>query len=143
MQDNTNDFEEMKDVCVSAWQWKPFRLWSPDGTKFATMCDFYEYGMGSPPVASLKVYANLDVKGCSPSIVWSNDSRYLAAPRITHNRRVELVVADTAAGKIGTLSTFAVVLELHSFKDGLIEGVSSPRWWPTDVNFRLDQVIWD
>jgi len=48
---------------------------SPDGTKTARLDDGHEIGMGAPTSGRLVLSTGLQLAGCNPSMVWSEDSR--------------------------------------------------------------------
>lgn len=62
--------------------WRSFyRATSPDGRRVAQIDPASEMGMSNPTSGLLCVTGGLHMERCSPSFVWSDDSRYLAVPQ--------------------------------------------------------------
>jgi len=86
--------------------------------------------MGSPSYGRLAVRTPAGEKVISEnagaSMVWSEDSRFLAFTEWTKDRNQTVFVCRTADFAIDWLPEFSSVIELHRFKDGWITGVNSP-----------------
>ena len=50
--------------------------------------------MGGPTAGQLRLSNGIELDSCNPSIVWSEDSRYLAVPQWSAGRTQRLVVID-------------------------------------------------
>lgn len=66
---------------------KSFRAESPTGAFVAQINPAWEVSMGSPNHGTLCVSAGVHVQHCSPTFLWSDDSRYLAVPQFVHGFR--------------------------------------------------------
>ena len=120
---------------ISPWEYSVV-LESPDGTKTAAIEDSYEFGMGSPISGRLVLSTGIQLEECRASMVWSEDSRFLAVPRWARARTQELLIIDTLRGEVRVAPGTFRVLQLSTFRDGIVEGVDSPIYKPTQV--RLD-----
>jgi hypothetical protein len=117
---------------ISPWS-DSARLASPDGRAEARIDDAGEIAMGAPTSGTLVLSTGVTVERCSPSIVWSDDSRWLAVPRWTVNRHQQLVVVDARAGTVRVMPGTYRVLQLESFDGGIVRGVDSPIHQPQPV----------
>lgn len=64
--------------------WRSFyRATSPDGRRVAQIDPALERGMSNPTSGLLCVTSGPHIERCSPSFVWSDDSRYLAVPQFS------------------------------------------------------------
>jgi len=72
---------------------------SPNGSDRAEIKGAYEVSMSNPTYGTLRTASGLVLEYCSPSFVWSDDSRYLAVPqffmRLKTFRRQRMVIIDT------------------------------------------------
>jgi hypothetical protein len=101
---------------ISPWSDGNVRIPSPDGKYWAIVRDASELQMSGPMVGTLALSTGLIEDHCGVSIVWSDDSRFIAAPKLFPERpefRVLIIrVADGirkyAPGRMGplTLSAF-------------------------------------
>lgn len=116
-------------VPISPWL-DEAELASPDGRSVARFHDGHEVAMGSPCYGRLAVRTPAGEKVISEnagaSMVWSEDSRFLAFTEWTKDRNQTVFVCRTADFAIDWLPEFSSVIELHKFKDGWITGVNSP-----------------
>lgn len=69
---------------------------SPDGRWHAKMENAVETYMSGPTIGILSISDILEVPDCSPTFLWSDDSRYLAVPQWKYflRRRQRLLIAD-------------------------------------------------
>lgn len=92
--------------------------------------DGHELAMGAPYSGRLVVWTPTSEKVISEtagaSMVWSEDSRFLAFTEWTKDRKQTIFVCRIADFAIDWLPEFSSVIELHKFKDGWITGVKSP-----------------
>lgn len=114
-------------------------LESPDGSKTARLEDGQEIAMGGPTSGRLVLSTGFHLVGCNPSMVWSDDSRYLAVPRWRHDRSQCLVIIDTETGEARVPPRTFRVLQLSAFRDGIVEGVDSPAHMPVQVRFDVSR----
>ncbi len=112
-------------MAISPWDYKLESV-SPNGRYKAIMLDAYEIAMGAPTSGTLLIEGVLEINNCNPSIVWSRDSRYLAAPQWNGDRSQRLVVVDIENSKLIVTSGKYRVLELHDFENYVINGIDSP-----------------
>jgi hypothetical protein len=75
------------------------RSLSPNGSDCAEIASTCEVSMSNPTYGTLHTTSGLVLNFCSPSFVWSDDSRYLAVPqffmRLKTFRRQRMVIIDT------------------------------------------------
>lgn len=112
---------------ISPWHQETVALESPDEEWSVVLESPMEIAMGAPTSGTLRFPSGKIIEGCNPSMVWSDDSRYVAVPqwsgRDAHQR---LLVVDVASGQTWRSSARFRVLELHSFASGIITAVDSP-----------------
>lgn len=115
-------------MTASPWDYE-VTLVSPDGSKTARIEKAMEIAMSAPTRGTLVLSTGLVLEGCNPSMVWSDDSRYLAVPR-WEGRKQRLVVIDTWTQQVRQSNPRYHVLELTSFSGGIIRGLDSPVYRP-------------
>jgi len=98
--------------------------------------------MGAPTSGELKVSNGQRAESCNPSIVWSDDSRFLAFPQ-WFNRMQRLVILDTDSARRAFAPDSYRVLELHSFSQGIVEGVDSPIHEPRRITIDVRSLFAD
>lgn len=123
---------------ISPWSDSVF-LTSPNGKFSAAIDDAGEIAMGAPTSGVLKISGGLTYQSCSPSIVWSDDSRHLAVPQWTFRRQQRLMVISIEKRRAGYLPGIFRVLELHSFSNGKIAGVDSS----IPIEIEVSEVVWE
>src|SRR5215218_6531095 len=116
-------------VKISAWDYS-LNLTSPDGQLTAVIDDAREVGQGAPTYGTLKLSNGLTFKGCNPSAVWSDDSKFLAIPQWTAVQRQRILVISVEQASVGYMAGNFSLLELHSFSRGKIKGIDSPAYKP-------------
>jgi len=126
---------------ISPWTYSVY-LSSPDGKLTAAIDDAREVGMGAPTSGILNISNGMSYRGCNPSIVWSDDSQYLAVPQWTRERDQRLLVISLVDKSSGYAPGLFRVLELHLFLNGKITGIDSPIYRPRDVEIDLNQIQW-
>ncbi len=99
--------------------------------------------MGAPTHGILNISNGMSYQRCNPSIVWSDDSQYLAVPQWTRERGRRLLVISPGRESSGYAPGLFHVLELHSFSDGRIKGVDSPIHRPHDIEIDVSQIQWE
>lgn len=103
---------------------------SPDGKIVAEIEVAVELGMSNPTCGRLRLSSGLQLDGCNPSFIWSDDSRYLAVPRFFVRfgffRRQRIVVVDTVDRKALASPETAVYYQPESFSDGLLVVTREP-----------------
>jgi hypothetical protein len=94
--------------------------------------------MGGPTLGTRRI-GNMSIERCSPSLVWSDDSNFLAVPQRTSKLMQRLLILKMtmtpqrhcyAPGEYH-------VLELHDFEGGVIRGIDSPIHRPVRFEIRL------
>lgn len=126
---------------ISAWDYS-LNLTSPDGQITAVIDDASEVGQGAPTYGTLKLSNGLTFKGCNPSAVWSDDSKFLAIPQWTAVQRQQILVISVEQASVGYAPDIFSVLELHSFSRGKIKGIDSPIYKPREIEIDLSEVRW-
>jgi len=114
-------------------------LESPDGTKTARLDDGHEFGQGSPTSGRLVLSTGIQIENCSPSMVWSEDSRFLAVPRWQWTGQ-SLLLIDTVRGEVRVAPGTFRVLQLSAFRGGIVEGIDSPIHKPRQVRIDTSQL---
>lgn len=125
----------------SPWSQSAF-LKSPDGSLTAFINETGEISMGGPSSGTLMISNGQVIEDCSPSMVWSDDSNYLAVPQWTRERKQRLLVLQPRRRLIGRVQGKFRVLKLESFKEGRIRGVDSPAHDPHPIELTLVDVVW-
>lgn len=122
--------------------WSPGEsLASPDGTRVASIPEAYEIAMGAPTSGDLTV-AGLVLPGCNPSMVWSDDSAYLAVPQWTAQRSQRLLIVSIDRKEFCLAPKIYRVLELHTFRNGVVSGLDSPIHMTTQLRFAIADFGW-
>lgn len=117
---------------ISPWSWEA-ELASPDGQVTARIVDAGEIAMGAPTSGRLLLSNGQMVESCNPSMVWSDDSCFLAVPRWTPGREQQLVIVDVRRRKVRVIPGVYRVLQLESFEGGVVRGVDSPIHNPRPI----------
>ncbi len=99
--------------------------------------------MGAPTRGTLVISNGMSYQRCNPSIVWSDDSQYLAVPQWTHYRNQRLLVISLKQESSGYAPGLFRVLELHSFLNGKIKGIDSPIYQPREIEIDVSQIQWE
>jgi hypothetical protein len=93
--------------------------------------------MGNPTVGTLRTSDGLELPGCSPAFLWSDDSRFLAVPRWCRRfglfRRQRLAIVDVAARAVYASPFTHWLLLPRAFERGRLEVLVSDRRgisWP-------------
>jgi hypothetical protein len=112
-------------------------LASYDG-KFTAAFEYEsEVCQGGPTYGRVVLSNGMTYDSCNASLVWSDDSRYLAVPQWTHYREQRLLVIDAELGTSDVIPEVFQVLELHTFKDGVVEAIDSPVYKPRRVSIKM------
>ena len=127
---------------ISAWD-DSLHSTSPDGRITAVINDAHEFGQGSPTTGTLVLSNGLRFERCNPSVVWSDDSKFLAVPQWTTVPHQRLLVIAMEREAIGYPRELFSLLELHSFSAGKIKGVDSPAYKPRDIEVDLNDIRWN
>jgi hypothetical protein len=104
--------------------------------------------MGAPTSGTLVVSDNFHggniharLESCSPSFVWSSDSRALAFPQWTPSRRQRMCILSVPSGTVRPVADEFRVLELHAFEQGIVRGIDSPIYMPRSFEFSVENLI--
>jgi hypothetical protein len=98
--------------------------------------------MGGPASGTLILSNGFTVDSCGTLMIWSDDSKYLAVPQWTRDRRQLLLVISVHNKVSGYAPGIYSVLELWSFSVGIINGIDSPVFRPKRVQVHLNEIIW-
>ena len=126
---------------ISPWA-ESVEVVSPDGEHVAKIEEASEVGMGAPTWGELRIDAHQVYDACNPSLVWSDDSRYIAVPQWTNERKQRLLIIRLSPRECRYAPDTFRVLELDSFNDGVIRGVDSPVYMPEDVAVDIREFCW-
>ena len=111
-----------------------FSVTSPNGLRKVSMPKTNEAGMGNPMVGDLLLSDGLVLEYCSPSFVWSDDSRYLAVPQMGSSPglffSVRLLVIDTRDRVVFKSGRYRRWLQPESFSAGRLVVCVNP-WGPS------------
>jgi hypothetical protein len=129
-------------AAISPWA-ASAELASPDGRTVARVADASEIAMGAPTSGTLQLSNGMSRESCNPSMVWSDDSAYLAVPQWTRERRQRLLIVSVARQTSRYAPGEYRVLELHAFRDGVVSGVDSPVYQSRPVAVDVRQLAWD
>ncbi len=114
---------------------------SPDGIHVATMAYATEIAMGAPTYGTLVLSNGMKFHLCSPSIVWSDDSQYLAAPQ-NHWKLgrggFRLLFIRVETREFGFGGEVYPCPELEQFTDGIVTGSAYRTRFQVDVR----DVVW-
>lgn len=125
---------------ISPWSTSA-TLPSPDGRVTATIAEAIEIGMGAPTSGTLVLSGGTVRESCNPSMVWSDDSEYLAVPEWTSQRTQRLLVISARQGASRYAPGHYRVLELHDFAHGRVRGVDSPAWNPMAIDVDVSNTL--
>ena len=126
---------------ISPWH-ESVHLDSPNGALTASMVSAHEVAMSAPTRGQLEISNGVSVDDCNPSIAWSDDSRFLAAPQWTDELDQRLLIISVADGQMRYAPGKYTVLELHSFADGVVRGVLSPAHDPAVLTVNVSRIEW-
>ena len=103
---------------------------SPDGTDSAEIKEAREVSMSNPTCGTLESQSGLRIENCSPSFMWSEDSRYLAAPEFFSRygllRRQRMVIVDMKERKGYRSPEIAYYFQVERFEDGILKATKEP-----------------
>jgi hypothetical protein len=91
--------------------------------------------MGAPTSGQLLMSNGMTREMCNPSIVWSDDSEFLAVPQWTTGRTQRLMVISIQHRTSRYVDDEFRVLELHDFSNGIVRGIDSPIYMPQSFAF--------
>jgi hypothetical protein len=127
---------------ISPWHDESFELKSPNGAHVAKLSGLSEYGMGSPTTGRLEV-AGYQIDSANPSVVWSDDSRFIAFPMFNDDRIFRIMVIDVDAHRTRLVPGEWLVLELVSLEGTILKAVSSPIYEPENIAIDISTLNWD
>ena len=128
-------------IPISPWA-DSATLTSPDGRTTAAIADAWEIAMGAPTSGELTLSNGMSRDSCNPSMIWSEDSDYLAVPQWTTDRAQRLLVLCVSKRTSRYAPGQYRVLELHSFRAGVVRGVDSPIHMPRPIEVDVRQLPW-
>ena len=123
-------------MSISPWN-GDIEVLSPSGKQVAKVINTHEIAMGAPVSGILFVNDKAISMRCNSSIVWSDDSRYIAFPEWTRSNNQKLKILNVESGKIKKLFKTYSVLELADFSGLTLTGIDSPIHKPKDLNIKL------
>lgn len=117
------------------------RAVSPDGLVVAEIDQAREVAMSSPTIGTLSLSTGLQLEGCNPSFLWSDDSRHLAVPRYFHRfglvRRQRIAVLDVVSRKVLLSRESAWHFQPASFENGVLTVIRDPIRSARQVSWHL------
>ncbi|HEY6331849.1 MAG TPA: hypothetical protein VI756_21155 [Blastocatellia bacterium] len=128
-------------IPISPWEYSA-ELMSPNHLVRALIDDSSEISMGGPVSGTLRLSNGFAVDSCNTSMIWSDDSKYLAVPQWTLGRQQRLLVISVHDRILGYAPEIYGVLELRFFSSGVIEGIDSPAFRPKQIQVHLNEIIW-
>jgi len=126
--------------------WRPsHRASSPDGRFVAEIDPAHEVSMGNPTSGVLRLSGCLRLERCSPSFIWSDDSRFLAVPRFEHRfglfRRSRLLLVDTLERRVTGSTRTAWYFQPETFAQGLLVVTTDPFGQAKRVSWRIPEDV--
>ena len=112
---------------------------SPDEKLEAEIAQAWEVSMSNPTIGVLKVSDGLVIKDCSPSFIWSNDSRYLA---VLHRLlglffSVRVLIVDTRDRAVFASRRIRAWLQPRSFNSGALVVTASPSQAAREIRWQI------
>ncbi|PYS47803.1 MAG: hypothetical protein DMF68_15055 [Acidobacteria bacterium] len=118
-------------------------LISPDGKFTANIDGALEHRMGSITFGTLLISNGTSYESCNPVIIWSDDSKYLAAQQLTPYMRLKVLVIAVEEKRYGYAPGYFALLEFHSFSQEKIKGVEFADTTRTsEIEIDVSQVRW-
>ncbi len=97
--------------------------------------------MGNPTSGELVLTDLPSLPRCSPSFIWSEDSRYLAVPQFFDRfgwfQRQRMVILDTKHHAITRSREIAYYFQPYSFSSGVLEAVKEPFKTAEKITWRV------
>ena len=117
------------------------RATAPGGETVAEVDPANEVSMGNPTCGTLRLSTGLELARCSPSFLWSDDSRYLAVPRFFDRlllfRMQRLVIIDVIERRAFASRAAAFYFQTESFADGLLVATKEPFRKASQLSWQL------
>ena len=128
---------------ISPWHGAGF-VPSPDGQQIAHFTESMEIAMGAPLSSRLSINGTNIEGQFSPSCVWSSNSKFLALPKWIwggdYHRQQQLSIYSVEQQVLHVATQRYGVLQLNSFKTGLVKGVNSPAYQPAPFEFQISEL---
>lgn len=103
---------------------------SPDGNDHAEIEKAYEVSMSSPTCGALRTRSCFALEYCSPSFIWSDDSRYLAVPQFFTRfgllRRQRIAIVDIKDRRGYLSRQIGFYYQPESFAEGVLSVTKEP-----------------
>lgn len=118
---------------------------APDQSDFAEIDKAYEFSMSSPTFGTLRTGSGLEVKNCSPSFIWSDDSRFLAAPvffrRFGLFRMQKMLIIDMASHRGYLSAEIGFYLQPETFEGGSLKAIREPFKRKEEIRWRIPECL--
>jgi len=128
-------------MTISPWK-DHVKLTSPDGKITAGIADAWEIAMGAPTSGELVLSNGIRRDNCNPSMVWSENSQYLAVPQWTKKRNQRLLIISISRRSARYASGEYRALQLESFTGNVIKGIDSPFHMPKKIEIDISKINW-
>ena len=129
-------------MTFSPWHGETAELASPDGAITATVENPMELGMGGPSMGELVLSNGMRREGCSPSMVWSPDSEYLAIAQWGEDHGQRLMILSMSRRQSRYAGRTYRVIELESFDGRIVTFVDSPKSAPVRIELDVSKLEW-
>jgi len=115
---------------------------SPDGRWRAALDNAVEIFMSGPTKGTLRIHGLVDIPDCSPDFLWSDDSRFLAAPQWKYKfrPRARILIVDTEERIVYAARTRLKIALLETFDNGILTGLESPVHEPRPFTIAIAEV---
>src|SRR5688572_626445 len=101
--------------------------------------------MSNPTLGALRLSDGLTLKECSPSFIWSNDSRFLAVPQLSRCLGIffgeRILVIDTMDRAIFASPRYRGWLQPEVFDQGELVVVEDPAGAPRRRSWRIPEKL--
>jgi hypothetical protein len=109
------------------------------------MAEAHEVSMGNPTKGTLRLSSGLQLDRCSLAFLWSDDSRYLAAPRYFSRlgfvRLQRMAVIDTLARRVALSPETDDYFQPEPFAHGVLTVVREPFRSARPVSWTIATIL--
>lgn len=136
------DIIKLQNSIISPYDNRNIDVISPDSAMTASIKNGQEFAMSAPVICDI-VVGNLSMTMCSPSIIWSNDSRYLAIPVWRLNRNdpywtESVYLVDILNNKMRSAPGIYIAITLNAFIGSMIYATHQEK----DIEIDISKIQW-